>query len=478
MRLSTKVAYNTVIQIISKVVITGLGLVVVAILTRYLGQSGFGQYTTIMSFLSLFSVAGDLGLTLLTAQMISRPDVDNQKALNNLFGLRFFSALAFLALAPLVVIFLPYSFTVKIGVLITTLAFLFISLNQIFVGLLQNRLRMDRVSIAEVIGRSVLVIGVFLVSYNNWGLLGAMVATVIANGFSFFFHYWFARRFFRVRIGMDWNWWKDILKKTWPLALTIVFNLIYLRADVLVLSLVKPQSDVGIYGATYKVIDVLTMIPFVFGGIILPILTSSWVKKNYEYFNNIIQRAVNFMLILCVPLVVGAQFLSRQVMTLIAGEDFAASGAVLKILVLACAFIFVGVMFSHVIIAIEKQKQIIWAYIFTSITSLIGYIIFIPQYSYVGAAWMTVYSEVVIGVFAFYYTWKYTRFLPRAATFWKTLLASGVMGGALYLIPTSFYDSLFGLFLTLVGSGVVYFLSLYAFRGITAQEIRILLNKN
>ncbi|HMB65866.1 MAG TPA: oligosaccharide flippase family protein, partial [Patescibacteria group bacterium] len=98
MRLSTKVAYNTVIQIISKVVITGLGLVVVAILTRYLGQSGFGQYTTIMSFLSLFSVAGDLGLTLLTAQMISRPDVDNQKALNNLFGLRFFSALAFLAL--------------------------------------------------------------------------------------------------------------------------------------------------------------------------------------------------------------------------------------------------------------------------------------------------------------------------------------------------------------------------------------------
>ncbi|HMB65342.1 MAG TPA: flippase, partial [Patescibacteria group bacterium] len=363
-------------------------------------------------------------------------------------------------------------------VLITTLAFLFISLNQIFVGLFQNRLRMDRVSIAEVIGRSVLVIGVFLVSYNNWGLLGAMVATVIANGFSFFFHYWFARRFFRVRIGMDWNWWKDILKKTWPLALTIVFNLIYLRADVLVLSLVKPQSDVGIYGATYKVIDVLTMIPFVFGGIILPILTSSWVKKNYEYFNNIIQRAVNFMLILCVPLVVGAQFLSRQVMTLIAGEDFAASGAVLKILVLACAFIFVGVMFSHVIIAIEKQKQIIWAYIFTSITSLIGYIIFIPQYSYVGAAWMTVYSEVVIGVFAFYYTWKYTRFLPRAATFWKTLLASGVMGGALYLIPTSFYDSLFGLFLTLVGSGVVYFLSLYAFRGITAQEIRILLNKN
>ncbi len=477
MKLSTKVAYNTIIQIVSKIIITGLGLVAAAILMRYLGQEDFGKYTTITTFLSLFGVAADLGLTLVTTQMISQPGIDQHKALNNLFGLRFFSSLLFLSLAPLVIIFLPYGIEVKIGVAVAALAFFFISLNQIFVGLFQNKLRMDKVSIAEIIGRAALVLGVFLVAYYNFGLMGALISMIIANGLSFFFHYWFARRFFKVRIGMSLLWWREILKKSWPLALTVVFNLIYLRGDILVLSLVRDQSEVGVYGATYKVVDVLVMIPFVLGGIILPLLTSGWAKKQYDHFQKIIQRAVNFMIILSIPLIVGAQFLSTQIMTLIAGSEFADSGPILQILVLACAAIFIGVIFSHVIIAIDKQKKIIWAYVFTSITSLIGYVIFIPKYSYIGAAWMTVYSEVLIGAFAIYYTWKFASFVPELRIILKSFLAAGVMGVVLYFIPVSFYESFLGLMTTLTGAGLVYFLSLYGLKGITHQEFRILLNK-
>ncbi len=477
MKLSTKVAYNTIIQISSKVIITALGLIAAAVLMRYLGQEGFGKYTTVVTFLSLFGVAADLGLTLVTTQMISKPGVDQQKALNNLFGLRFFSALIFLSLAPLVIIFLPYSFEVKLGVAVTSLAFFFISLSQIFVGLFQNKLRMDKVSIAEITGRALFVLGVFVVAFLNFGLIGALVTMIIANGASFFLHYWFARKFFKVKIDIDFTWWKKILKKSWPLALTIVFNLIYLRGDILVLSLVRDQSEVGVYGATYKVVDVLIMAPFVLGGIILPLLTSNWAERNFDYFKRIIQRAVNFMVILSVPLVVGAQFLSTQIMTLVAGEQFVESGPLLKILVLACFAVFIGVIFSHVIIAIDKQKKIIGAYIFTSITSIIGYIIFIPKYSYVGAAWMTVYSEVLIGIFAFYYAWKFTKFVPEFRTFFKSLLASGIMAIFLYMIPDTFYSSFLGLTATLCGAGVVYFLSLYILKGITKQEFRILLNK-
>src|SRR6056297_1070763 len=118
MKLSTKVAYNTLIQIVSKFTATALGLVVVGILTRYLGQSGFGKYTTIMAFLSLFGIIADLGLTLVTAQMVSEPGADQQKILNNLFSIRFFSALLLLGVAPLVVLLFTYEANVKLGVLI------------------------------------------------------------------------------------------------------------------------------------------------------------------------------------------------------------------------------------------------------------------------------------------------------------------------------------------------------------------------
>ncbi len=59
MQLSTKVAYNTIIQAFSKSISTALGLVGIAIITRYLGQTGFGEYTTIITFISFFATIAD-----------------------------------------------------------------------------------------------------------------------------------------------------------------------------------------------------------------------------------------------------------------------------------------------------------------------------------------------------------------------------------------------------------------------------------
>ena len=85
MKLSAQVAYNTMIQIIGKVISTILGLVAIAIMARYLRETGFGQYTTIITFLSFFGIMADFGLTLITSQMMSQPQANQEKLLNNLF---------------------------------------------------------------------------------------------------------------------------------------------------------------------------------------------------------------------------------------------------------------------------------------------------------------------------------------------------------------------------------------------------------
>ncbi len=478
MRLYTKVAYNTIIQIVGKFISTVLGVVAIAIMARYLGQAGFGEYTTIITFLSFFGIIADLGLTLVTVQMISRPGVDENKVLNNLFSLRLVTAIVFLGLAPLIIVFFPYSILVKTGVLITSLSFLCIALNQILVGLFQKKLRMDKVAIAEVIGRVILIIGVILSVKLNYGLLGIMTATVIASLINFILHFVFSRAFVRIKLRFDFGLWKNIISKSWPLAITIVFNLIYLRADTLILSLIKSQSEVGIYGAAYKVIDVLITLPFMFAGIILPILTLSWMKKNVIQFKKILQKSFDFMVILALPMIVGTQFVANEVMTMVAGKEFNISGSVLKILIIATGAIFLGCMFSHAIIALGKQKKIIGAYIFTSLTALAGYLFFIPKFSYIGAAWVTIYSEVIIALAAVYYVWKYSRFLPNFKVFVRALAATAVMATVLYIIPFSFYSSITGLIIFLGIGSLVYFSFLYLFEGITKNDIINLLNKD
>lgn len=470
MNLSKKVALNTIIQIFSKTVSIMLGLLAIAIMTRYLGKNGFGEYTTIITFLSFFAVAADLGLTLVTVQMISQPNVDQDEILSNLFSLRIFTALIMLLLAPVAVYLFPYSQEIKTGVMIAASSFLFIALNQIPVGLFQKTLRLDKVSIAEVVSRIFLVIGIWYSAKADLGLKGILWASVFSSFSSFFLHYIFALKQARIKLNFNYAIWLQIFKKSWPIGLTIVFNLIYLRADTLILSLFKSAEEVGIYGATYKVVDVLITIPFIFAGIVLPIMTTNWLNDP-EKFKKVLQKSFDLMSILAMPLFFGTQFLAKPLMILVAGKEFEASGEVLKILILASSIIFIGTMFSHGVIALDKQKNIIYGYVFTAVTALIGYLLFIPRFSYFGAAWVTIYSELIIALASAFVVWKYSRFIPKFNIFFKSLFASILMSASLI-----FVDNL-NIFISIITAVSVYFLSLYLVKGIEKQDLLNLLTK-
>lgn len=472
MSLATRVARNTIIQLIGKVVSTILGLVAISVITRYLGQEGFGQYTIILTFLSFFGIVIDFGLTLVTTQMISQPGADQAKIINNLFTVRFISAVIFLGLAPMAIIFFPYAEIVKTGAILASLAFLFIALNQIFIGLFQKELRMDKAAWSEVYSRLALLLGAMMVVYYDFGLLGVMAVTAASSAINFLFNLLFARQWVKIKLAFDKDVWLQIADKSWPLAITIFFNLIYLKADTLILSLVKTSAEVGIYGAAYKVIDILISIPFMFAGLVLPSMSLKWAEKNMEGFKNIFQKSFDVMAIMAVPMFFGTQFIASQTMTLVAGQEFASSAGALRILIGAAGIIFLGTIFSHAVIAINQQKKLIVGYIFTSLTALIGYLLFIPAYSYYGAAWMTIYSEAVIALFTVYLFWKKARITPKFDVFLKSLAASLVMSLVLYGL--AYFSG--NLFLHLAAGAVTYFACLYLLKATSFVSFKEIFN--
>jgi O-antigen/teichoic acid export membrane protein len=475
MRLATKVAYNTIMQIGGRVISLFLGLAAMAIITRYLGKFGFGQYTIATTFASFFAVLADFGLTLITAQLLAKPQAKPEKIVNNLLALRFFSAFIILGIAPLVVWFFPYDLQTKIGVGIASLSFLFVALNQILVGLFQKELRLGRVAIAELISKALLVVFIVGAVYWEAGLYGVLTASVVSTVINFLLHYYFSRSFFRVKFEFDFVLWKEVIYRTWPIALTITLNLIYLRADTFILSLFRGEEEVGLYGAAYRIVDVLTSLPFIFAGIIMPILTASWGEGNHAAFNRVMQKSFDLMALCVLPLVFGAQFTSRQIIGLMAGSQFGASAVILQILIFAVAFIFLGCIFAHALIAIDKQKKIIAAYFFVSLTALLGYLIFIPRYSYYGAAGVTLYSELAIALASYFYARKYSKFLPNFSVFIKALGASIVMGVFLYCLPSSLYSLKNTFLLAIPGAMAVYFFTLFVLGGLTREDFSILI---
>ena len=480
MSLSGKIAKNTIIQMVGKIVSTVLGLFSLGLITRYLGQEGYGEYSTIIAFLTIFAVIADFGLTLVTVQMISgvKEKEKEEHILNNLFSFRFVSIILLLLLAPLFLIFFPYSASIKFGILITAPYFIFPALTQIIVGLLQKRLSMDRAALAEVISRLFLIGGLLVVLHFKLGLNGVLIATVISGASSFFFHFLFARPYAKITFAWDWTLWKKIISLSWPLAVTIVLNLIYLRADIIFLSIFKGASEVGLYAAAYRVVDVLTTLPFMFAGLILPILTAAWLESKKEYFQRILQKSFDFMAILAFPLIVGGHFLAEPVIVAVAGEEFYEAGPILNLLIIAVAAIFLGTMFSHAVIALNKQRKLIVYYVFTSASSLAAYLILIPRFSYFGAAAVTIYSEALIAIFSAYCVYKYSRYFPKLKVLFKSMLASIIMGVFLYYYPAQFQAGTLKLILTISLASVIYFLFLFMFRGIKKGDLKAILKKS
>ncbi len=437
MSVTQKLAHNTIAQMIGKIVSTFLGLIAIGMLTRYLGQEQFGWYITAITFLQFVGILIDFGLIPVTAQMMSEPDFDKTKLFKNILAYRFFTALLFLGIAPLALFFFPYPTEVKIAISFLTISFLAIAMNQVLVGLYQTKMKMHIQAIGEVIGRIVLVAGLYFFIRQGSGflpLMGVVTSASVAYMIALLIR---ARKEISLGFAFDKKIWRAITKKMWPIAIAIIFNVVYLKGDLLLLSLMREQTEVGIYGAAYRVIDILSQTAMMIMGVMLPLLAYSWSRNNKQNFAHRLQLSFDTMMILAIPMVVGTAMLATPIMRIIGGEDFIASGRPLQILALAVFGVFIGSVFGHTAVAINKQKHVLWIYMSSAIITLIGYLIFIPIYGMYGAAWMTVFSEFYTGLLLFATIYYFVRQRIQLLSLIKIVISSLIMGLSIYYLISS-----------------------------------------
>ncbi len=432
---SGKLARNTALQIAGKAIGILLGLATVAVLFRYLQETGFGEFTTAITYLSIFAVIVDFGLTLTTVQMISEPGADEPKILGNIFALRILSGLVVFTLAPIIALLFPYSPIIKLAIAVGSMAYFFSSTSQMLGGVFQKRLEMWRVVLAELVGRLILLVGSVFVALTAGSMIEVVLAIVIGNFAQLAITLLLARPFVRIKSAIDLAIWKMILSRSWPIGVSIIFNVVYLRGDILFLSFFRDDAEVGFYGAAYKIIDTLTAIPVLFMGLILPMLVSAWSDHNRERFAALMQKSFDFFVLLGLPIAVGAYALATPLMVLFGGERFAPSGAILQVLAPTIFIVFVGALYGHAIVGIRKQKPMAFGYAITAVVSIAAYLYFVPRFGGIGAAWVTFISEALLAAITYIVVVKTSGASPRLTILWKSALACLIMFVTLTATP-------------------------------------------
>lgn len=469
-----KIFTNTVGQTVLRGVEVLIGIVTLGLITRYLGQGGFGHYTTVNAILQLFVVIIDFGLYLTLLREISANTADRTEYItNNIFTMRLVSSAALIVLAIVSISFTGYPPEIKWGVLSLSFAYLAATLTATLTALFQRYLQMVKIAALNAANKVLMLAMVGSIIWLGGGLQSILLGSSVVAAISFGMLWYMVRRLpgdLHVHLQFDIPYWREIIAKAWPIALTTALNLIYFKMDTVVLSIFQSPEQVGIYGASYRVLEIMVSFPHMFMGLVLPVLTAAWISHDMARINRIWQKAFLFFSIITIPLITGTFILGIPVMKLVAGSEFAASGEILKILILATAAIFFGTLGNYIVLVLERQRFLIKFFLLNAAVSLIGYLLFIPRFSYWGAAWVTVASEFFIVLAA----WLVIRpalslSIPWGSAF-KILVASILMAGYAMAVSTTL-----PLLVVLTTSSILYAALLVALRAVSVQELKTLM---
>lgn len=463
MSIARKILANTLAQVIGKIVTGALSIVVLKIISGYLGTSGYGDYTTVYQYLAFFGIIADFGIYTITVKEMSRDHSKIPYILGNMLGLRTVLTFFAMALAMGVVILIPgYKNTViPLGVAIATISTLLTLLNGTISTVLQVHLDMRYTTISLVIGKIVHVAYMAWVALIEFphnpetGFYHLLWAGVIGNLVMLILTTYYTRRYTKIGYRFDGSFWYDIFRKSLPYGAALVLNNLYFRIDVILLSLILPHSiavskgvvscpasfcgdiEVGLLGVAMRMLEVMVIIPVYFMNSVLPIMTRYLEEKN-EKIRQLMQYSFDFLTASAMPLLVGGFILAVPIVKLISDAEFVSgvkypfgSDTGVKILMFAMALSFVNTLFGFSLVVLNKQIKLMYINAAAVVFNVLLNLLIIPYYGFRGAAIISVFSELLILIFTYHVSQKNLGFHLQTKTLLRILGSSLVMGIAL-----------------------------------------------
>lgn len=176
-----------------------------------------------------------------------------------------------------------------------------------------------------------------------------------------------------------------------------VATTLYVSSDTTILGLLKGDYAVGIYSVAVKI---YTIINGLINGLLtatIPRLSMLLGKRLVKEYNDTLSEVINNISILVLPAAVGVIMLSKEVVLIVAGPKYLNSILSLQIIVVTLIFSIFSIVFTYcILIPAKREKLVLRNTIIVGLANIALNFIFIPIWSYDGASFTTVISEIMI----------------------------------------------------------------------------------
>jgi len=375
------------------------GIIVGSLVARYLGPSEYGLFNYAASFVGVFISLATLGLDSIVVRELVKLKHKEEEILGSAFLMRFIGAFFVLILLYVSVVFTDNNELESTLILIIGASTIFHCFNTIDFYFQSKVLSKYIVfsSIAALLVSSILKL---LLIYFKASLVYFAIVVLFESGtlalVLFYFYRKKGQKIFNWRFS--WRVAKYLLKDSWPLILSGVVVSMYLKIDQVMIKHMINDYSVGVYAAAARLSETWYFIPIVITNSLFPAIVNA-KKRNDGSYQVRIQRLFDFMVIISVAIALPVTFFSDLIITILYGQEFIAAATILIIHMWTGIFISLGVASSAWLISENLQKIYLFVSLIGALINIVLNYIFIPTYGVLGAAFTTMFSQIVAILF-------------------------------------------------------------------------------
>lgn len=387
-----KIVINTAWLILEKIIRLFAGLLVGILVARYLKPEQYGLYNYSLAIIIILSGFADLGLNQIVVRELVKEPHNEEEIVSTTFFLKLASGFLCVGLAFVIALMSGGDNTTLSLTLILSIR-LFFKPTEAIDFAFQSKILSKYATWSRNIACLVAAFAIAAAVFTKQSILAISLLSNLEFGVSsiliFGFYMSAGQRikfsaFSQRRVRL-------LLQDSWPLILSGVAIVIYMRIDQIMIKWISGDVELGIYSAAVRLTEALYLIPTAIVGSILPKITQSY-NENKKSFYNDIQGLYTTISIISYTSIITVFIFASPIVSAVFGSDYTNSVAVLRVLVWAVVFVNLGIVQQSFMVVMNWTSIYMKIVFLASLMNIALNYLLIPRYGAVGATVSTVIS--------------------------------------------------------------------------------------
>lgn len=257
-----------------------------------------------------------------------------------------------------------------------------------------------------------------------------------------------------------------------PVTITALAEMIIYSISTFIMGIFLADSLIGYYTAADPIARLPLVISLSIATTILPAASAAYSTKNKEQLDRYVFKSYEYSLILTVPLCIFITVFAHPIMRVVyfTNAAYASGASALGILVIGMTFYSIYGVSTGIIQGIGYPKITMYILLLGSALNVVLNWFLIQKMGIVGGAMATTIATIILTIPTIIYTLKKTQAkIPKIKIF-NIVLASLIMGGAIFILPSNPYGLLIGLII----SPIIYFAGLILLKVFDEYDLKTL----